>query len=707
MTIARPALLLLSAIAFALPSTLSWAATAAAGTATGRAPLAPLDGEVIVGFKPGAATLRKHALAARADAATVRSALADRAATLGARLGRALHTGAAVGEHVQVVRAEGLDAASLARLLAADPEVAYAVPNGRKRIVNAPNDPLYLAGPAINLARQTGGPASGQWYLRAPDSSIKSAIDIEAAWLLTTGSSNVVVAVLDTGVRFEHPDLSRRLLPGFDFVSDAEVANDGRAQGIQTTRNGALSAVNWDDDPSDPGDWVTAAEASSSKFKDCGISDSSWHGTSTASLIAAATNTTPAAGMSGTAPGVRLLPVRVLGKCFGSDADIIAAMRWAAGIPVDGVPANPHPAKVINMSLGGDGACTAAYQTVIDELTARGVTVVAAAGNSAGGAVSEPANCRDVIGVLALRHAGTKVGFSDLGSEIGIAAPGGNCINITEGSACLYPIVVATNSGNTGPLASSWTDSFDFSVGTSFSSPLVAGVVALMLSRQPALTAAQVRLALQGSARPFPTSGADNGTDTLSVRRCNEPNRFSGTSRDLQCYCVTGLCGAGMLDAGAAVAAAGSGPFVSVSTDPLVPVQGETIKLRITGMQTQDSRPVRGYAWEIVDSGGVVNGFVGASNAETASVTASGPGLFKVRLTVTDSQGSTITLLQSTPVLAAVPSEQPADTVGGGGGGDGGGGGSTSAAWVAGVGLAAAVLQLLRMHAVRAARRRV
>jgi len=343
-------------------------------------------------------------------------------------------------------------------------------------------------------------------------------------------------------VRFEHPDLGRvadggSLLPGYDFVSDSVVANDGDGR---------------DDDPSDPGDWVSSAEASTSRFWDCGTSSSSWHGTSTASLIAAATHN--GLGMAGTAPGVRVLPLRVLGKCFGTDADIQAAMLWAAGLPVDGMPANPHPARVINMSLGSADACNPAYQEVVDRITAAGVVIVAAAGNSTGGAVGSPGNCRGVIAVLALRHVGTKVGFSDLGEEIAIAAPGGNCVNITVGSPCLYPVISATNSGLRGPEDNGWTDGFNISVGTSFSSPLVAGIVGLMVSQQPALTPEQVRSTLQATARPFPSSGADNGPDDPTpVARCQAP---APGVEQLQCYCSTGLCGAGMVDAGAAVAAA-------------------------------------------------------------------------------------------------------------------------------------------------------
>jgi serine protease len=145
--------------------------------------------------------------------------------------------------------------------------------------------------------------------------------------------------------------------------------------------------------------------------------------------------------MASVGRNVRVMPVRVLGKCGGFDSDIIAGMRWAAGMTVPGVPANPKRAQVINMSLGGEGACNPAYQDAVAAINAAGTVIVASAGNSAGHAVGVPANCDGIIAVAGLRHVGTQVGFSDLGPEIAISAPGGNCVNITAGSPCLYPIL--------------------------------------------------------------------------------------------------------------------------------------------------------------------------------------------------------------------------------------------------------------------------
>jgi len=523
---------------------LSAPVAAATGPASG---ISEPAARVIVGYRDGAALAAAHPWRKGAPPQDVRQAAQRRADVLARRAGVALSTGRTIGHRAQVVMARGLDSASLARQLAADPDVAYAVVDHRRRALTVPNDPLFSAGPAVNLQTLTGGPAVGQWYLREPSDLFRSATNAQAAWVRSTGSG-MVVAVLDTGVLANHVDLVGQVLPGYDFVRDTTYSNDGDGR---------------DADASDPGDWVTAAEDASGVYKNCGQQDSSWHGTHVAGIVAAATNN--GIGMAGLAHGARVLPVRVLGKCGGYDSDITAGMLWAAGIDQAGLVGSATPAKVLNLSLGGEGTCTAAYQDAISSVTSRGAVVVAAAGNSVGRAVGTPANCPGVIAVAGVRHAGSKVGFSDLGPEIAIAAPGGNCVNIERGTPCLYPILTLSNSGLRGPAAggSIYTDSFDISVGTSFATPMVAATAALILAARPDLSPAQVKTALQSSARPFPTSGADNGpSDPTPVGVCQPPS----TQEQLQCYCVTGLCGAGMLDADAALAAAEALP------KPVVPV---------------------------------------------------------------------------------------------------------------------------------------
>jgi serine protease len=629
--------------------------------------------EVVVRFKADADTMRAVTLSTSARegnavslAAAVAAQLQQRANALGARRGMALTSGRAEDARTQVMRAPGMSAQALVARLRADPDVESVEPNWRVRRMAAPNDPLY---PATAAGVRPRGPDSGQWYLRPNAAPVVSSIDVELAWARSIGTG-VVVAVLDTGVRFDHPDLGRaaangQLLPGYDFISDSPTANDGDGQ---------------DADPSDPGDWDS-------------LSSSSWHGTATSSLVVARTN--DGTGMAGVAHGAKVLPLRVLGRGGGSSSDIRAAMRWAAGISVPGVPDNPNPARVLNLSLGVAGAaCSAQYQQAIDEVRARGVVVVVAAGNGAGGPVGSPANCNGTIAVVGLRHVGSKVGFSDQGPEAAIAAPGGNCINTGAGQACLFPILTATNSGSTSPAANTWSDSFDITVGTSFATPLVAGTAALMLSARPSLTPDDVRRLMRSTARAFPTTGADNGSVfPQPVRRCDEPNRSPGDpSLDSQCYCTTATCGAGMLDAGAAVAAAVGEPLAAMQIEPASPQAGQTITFGSTGSSGRDGRPVVAWSWQLVSGGGAASGFASATNGATATLVPSAAGTITVRLTITDNAGNTASIDRSVDVAAA-PAPPPGT---GSGGSSGGGGGALQWAWAALLGGAVLALRHIR-----------
>lgn len=460
------------------------------------------------------------------------------AKALAARLGTPMDDGAPVAARTQVIFADGITSVELAQRLAREPDIEYAVPDERRHPVTAPNDPLYASGVPGN------GPAVGQWYLRAPDATVASSINIEPAWAITMGNPAIVVADIDTGVRFDHPDLlavaaGGKLLPGYNMISNVLVANDGDGR---------------DADASDPGDWVTDTQAKSGPFSGCTPGNSSWHGTQVSGIIAAMTNN--GIGMAGVGPNIQVLPVRALGKCGGFDSDIIAAMLWAAGLPVPGAPPNPNPARVLNLSLGAAGACHAGYSDVTSQILAAGAVIVVSAGNDAGHALSSPANCAGVLAVAGLRHAGTKVGFSNLGQNVTISAPAGNCVNTAAGTPCLYPILSTSNAGTTTPTDSIYTDSFNISVGTSFSAPQVSGVVALMLSVQPSLTPERVKEVLQATSRGFPTTG---GTDA-TVPACALPQfDASGNAVDqLECYCTAYTCGAGMLDAGAALTALAS-----------------------------------------------------------------------------------------------------------------------------------------------------
>ncbi len=486
--------------------------------------------------------------------------------------------------------------------LSADPAVEYVSPDFRRQAHALPNDTLIAS----------------QWYLLGNE---VSALRAEAAWDVTTGSSGTVVAVLDTGARYDHPDLlaasqGGKLLPGYDFVSGESAssflaANDGNGR---------------DADATDPGDWVSDSDISKPTFSECEIKSSSWHGTRVAGVIAAKTGN--AEGMAGLSWNSWILPVRVLGKCGGRDSDIMAAMRWAAGLQVPGIPLNPYPAKIINLSLGGSSVCTNAYQDVASELAALGVLIVASAGNE-GGPVSAPANCAGVLGVTGVRQIGTKVGFSNLGASVGIAAPGGNCVNV-NGGPCLFSILTATNLGGTTPTTSGYTDQVNINVGTSFSAPLVSGTAALMHAVNARLGTQHLFTRLQQGSNPFPAN-PNTGTPT-----CHVPTGPADI-QNTECYCTTSTCGAGLLNANGAVTQA-SRPAVAVQLPDTI-FAGQSLTLDASESVAACNRQITSYQWSVVSA---TNGApaLTTTNEATTTVLAPASGSFVLRVTVTDEVGA-------------------------------------------------------------------
>ncbi|HWX37108.1 MAG TPA: S8 family serine peptidase, partial [Steroidobacteraceae bacterium] len=324
-------------------------------------------------------------------------------------------------------------------------------------------------------------------------------------------------------------------------------------------------------------------------------------------------------GIAGMTWNPYLLPVRALGKCGGYDADIIAGMQWAAGLTVTGVPDNPYPADIINLSLGGSGTCTSSYKNVINTLTTMGVLVVASAGNATG-PVDVPGNCLGVLAVVGLRNVGTKVGYSSMGPEAGIAAPAGNCVNLS--GPCLRSIDTTTNFGLTTPGANGYTDQTNSNLGTSFSAPIVSGIAALMRAVNANLTPPQLIARIQSSAAPFPPN-----TGTLPV--CPKTDATSG-----QCSCVVGQCGAGMINALSAVNAA-LNPIgvITASGNTMFDASGSVAACNVS-VSPNVPLSVVSYAWSA--SGGVSI----TSGGGTAQVTVASNGTAgTLTLTVTDSAG--------------------------------------------------------------------
>jgi len=406
------------------------------------------------------------------------------------------------------------------------PGVTAVEVNGRVVPLAVPGDPLYKY----------------QWHL--------GQMQLPAAWDVTQGSEQVVVAVVDTGILPGHPDFEGRLLQGIDMISDPDISLDGDGR---------------DNDPTDKG-------------KDGPRGDSSWHGTHVAGTIGAATNN--GKGVAGVDWKCRILPVRVLGKGGGTNADIVAGMAWAAGLSVPGVRTNDRPAHVVNMSLGGDGAPSALYQEVIDEAAAKGTVFVVAAGNeNEDTAQKNPANQENVIVVGAVGFDGKRASYSNYGAEVDVMAPGGEMAVDADGDS--FPDgVFSTYASETG------SAKYDYLQGTSMATPHVAGLVALMKARSSVLTPAQAERILKETA--------------VAAGKCSEG------------------CGAGLVNAYAAV-------LKVTNTAPTGPA-----KLSVTNRE--------------VTLGATMKGSLGVANiggqALTVRATASGP--LASRLTFTGGQSKTL-----------------------------------------------------------------
>lgn len=303
-------------------------------------------------------------------------------------------------------------------------------------------------------------------------------IAMSTAWDISTGLNSPVVAVLDTG-KTAHPDLAGRWVTGYDFISNSTTAKDGNGR---------------DNDPTDPGDSGT-----------CGGSyyGNSWHGTHVAGILGA--NTNNGMGIAGINWNARIAPLRILGQCGGTTSDLVDAMRWAAGYRVAGVPSNPTPAKVLNLSLGAyTGApCTSTVQNAINAVVSKGATVVVAAGNEnsdASGAM--PANCNNVVAVAAVRRDGARAWYSNYGSKISLSAPGGEYNDMNT---------LANGIISTALDASGSSYIYPYYQGTSSATPHVAGVVSLMYARSPKIAPSTVASLLKQSATPLASGACPQG----------------------------------------------------------------------------------------------------------------------------------------------------------------------------------------------------
>ncbi len=454
----------------------------------------------------------------------------------------------------------GIDAERVMVEIAKNPSVSKVEPNKRVHAFFVPNDTRY----------------SEQWDMF----NAVGGMNVQSAWDVATGSG-VVVAVIDTGIA-PHSDLAGQTVAGYDFISSSATARDGNGR---------------DSNPNDEGDWFATNE--------CGVpysSGSSWHGTHVAGTVAAIANNNK--GVAGVAFNAKVQPVRVLGKCGGSIADIADAIIWSSGGTVSGVPANATPAKVINLSLGGQGACSSTEQNAINSARSRGTVLAIAAGNdNANVSGFDPGNCNGVISIAATTKAGSRASYSNYGALIDVSAPGG------DGSGGAGDILSTLNSGT----STQSTESYAFYAGTSMASPHVAGLAALMLSKNPALTPDQIETLIKNNAKPLP-----------------------GT--------CSGGCGTGIIDAAKTLTAVGGGGGGNVAPVANFGVTTSGLTASFTDTSTDSDGSIASRSWNFGDST--------TSTAANPSKTYSAAGTYTVTLTVTDNGGATNTRTQSVTVSA-------------------------------------------------------
>jgi len=442
------------------------------------------------------------------------------------------------------------EAKTFMRSIASDPDVEFVEPDVPMHTQMVPNDPQY----------------SSQWGLTSNLKSGTTSVGIraEGAWDMAQGSGSVI-AIVDNGVT-SHSDLNLNILPGYDFT-DSNRGGNGSNPGVTT--------------------------------EGCKVT---WHGTHVTGIAAALTNNS--VGVAGVAPAAKVVPVRVMDACGdGYMSDVADGITWAAGGSIPTVPPNPNPAKVINVSLGGDGSCSPTYQDAINFAAKQGAVVVAAAGNTAIDTKRfQPANCVNVITVGATTSIGATASFSNFGLAVDVAAPGNS--------------IVSTYNNGTSSVGA---EGYSTLSGTSMAAPFVTGIVALAQSVAPTpLTFAEMRTLIQQNVQPF-----GSGTPTQPI-------------------------GAGIVDATATIAAAKSGK-IPVAADFVCSQPSNLVQIRCTDLSTsRGGAPIVSWAWNFDQ------GAPDLLTTESANPwnNPEYPGDYQVRLKVTDSKGTTSTLTRTVSVVS-------------------------------------------------------
>jgi subtilisin family serine protease len=413
---------------------------------------------------------------------------------------------------VRVRVADGVNRDSVAAALRADPRVQAVEENGfvfshRDRTTASssvgampvgamPFAPTSAAAPRLladagRLLYPGGGlfPTDSRFVFQAWHYNLAG---LPRVWSTVTGSSSVLVAVIDDGIRPTHPAIAGLLTAdGYDFVS---VATFPLCSGGTVSRNG--DGDGYDPDPTIPMDY----DLNSTSTCATGATASGNHGLHVSTTIAA--NASNSFGLVGVNRAVRIRMVRALGTTgSGAFYDVAQAILYAAGLPADngngGTVQAPSGARIINMSLGGTGVSTVQQQAV-QAATAAGSLIIASAGNNNTSTLVYPASYPEALSVSAVGPRGLKASYSSFGTEVDVAAPGGNLVDGTTSG-----VYSATwNFQTSQPTFDSWN-------GTSMAAPHVTGIAALLLAADPTLTAAQIRARLENFAIDLGTPGVD------------------------------------------------------------------------------------------------------------------------------------------------------------------------------------------------------
>jgi serine protease len=314
---------------------------------------------------------------------------------------------------------------------------------------------IYLGLASIGLSASVAAQEVIPWHLMSNTKAVAAPSSINTQGI-KPGPHQIVVAVIDSGVMGTHPSLSGQLLPGYDMLSAPNNLRGDRSTDFRP----------------DERDARCGQRLVSGAFRT--------HGTEVASLIAG----NGVDGVFGVNPSAKIVPIRLFGACSMTRADMLDAIAWAAGLPVAGVPANPNPARVINMSIaGGLSVCGPDLQQVINRVLEKKVFVVAAAGNNFHKPLPEPANCKGVISVGAVDAENRIETYSALDPRTILYAPGGGKRLPSGAYWASNKLMVATY--DLDLLGSERSAALERGVGTSFAAPIVAGFISLWLSHQP------------------------------------------------------------------------------------------------------------------------------------------------------------------------------------------------------------------------------